>query len=132
VSVPHAFAGFGFILQPTVIPLSRSLLGAEELAAIARVLDSGRLVQGERVAEFERVVSARVGRTHAVESGRLSDALHTLPQFAVAAREAAAAGRTFPVASLLAERGLSLPLFPDLSELDQNHVIASVRAVISQ
>jgi len=49
-----------------VIPLSRSLLGAEELDAVARVLDSGRLVQGERVLEFERMTAARVGRAHAV------------------------------------------------------------------
>ena len=49
-----------------MIPLSRSLLGSEELAALSGVLDSGRLVQGERVAAFEAVVAGRVGRKHAV------------------------------------------------------------------
>jgi perosamine synthetase len=49
-----------------MIPLSRSLLGPEEAAALSGVLDSGRLVQGERVARFEALVAARVGRKHAI------------------------------------------------------------------
>jgi perosamine synthetase len=56
----------GTVYSRDMIPLSRPSLGAEETAAVARVLESGRLVQGERVAEFERAVAERVGRAHAV------------------------------------------------------------------
>lgn len=49
-----------------MIPLSRPVLGAEEVSAIAAVLATGRLVQGEQVAAFERAVSERVGRKYAV------------------------------------------------------------------
>jgi perosamine synthetase len=58
-----------------VISLSRSRLGPEEAAAVAKVLDSGRLVQGERVAEFERLTCARVGRAHAVAVSNGTSAL---------------------------------------------------------
>ena len=66
-----------------------------------------------------------------VESGRLSYALHTLPQFAAAADAAARSGRSFPQALALAERGLALPLWPGLAEADQRKVIESVRSVLS-
>ena len=56
-------------------PLSRSCLGAEELAALGAVLDSGRLVQGPRVAEFEQLVAARVGRAHAIAAANGTAAL---------------------------------------------------------
>jgi perosamine synthetase len=49
-----------------VIPLSRSKLGSEETSAVARVLEGGRLIQGERVAELERALAARIGRAHAI------------------------------------------------------------------
>jgi perosamine synthetase len=70
-------------------------------------------------------------REQGVESGRLSYALHTLPQFAAAAQQAAAAGRSFPNATALAERGLALPLWPGLSHADQRKVIDSLRAVLA-
>ena len=49
-----------------VIPLSRSLLGSEEAQALSRVLDTGRLIQGAHVAQFEQRVAQRVGRQHAL------------------------------------------------------------------
>jgi perosamine synthetase len=66
-----------------------------------------------------------------VESSRLSYALHTLPQFAAAAADAIEAGRTFPEATVLAERGLALPLWPGLSESDQRKVIESLQSVLA-
>jgi len=66
-----------------------------------------------------------------VESSRLSYALHTLPQFAAAGAEAAQAGRSFPHASALAERGLALPLWPGLSDADQRKVIESLQSVLA-
>jgi perosamine synthetase len=49
-----------------VIPLTDPGLGDEEVAAVARVLRSGRLVQGAEVARLEAGLAARCGRRHAV------------------------------------------------------------------
>ncbi len=49
-----------------MIPLTRPWLGAEEHTAVGEVLDSGMLVQGARVAQFEAAVAAQVERAHAV------------------------------------------------------------------
>jgi dTDP-4-amino-4,6-dideoxygalactose transaminase len=69
-------------------------------------------------------------RALGVEAARLSYALHTLPQFSASASEAAAAGRTFPEATRIAEQGIALPLWPGLSADEQRHVIASLLSVI--
>jgi perosamine synthetase len=65
-----------------MIPLTRPLLGPPEHAAVARVLDSGMLVQGAQVAAFEAAVAAQTGRRHAVAvssgTGALSLALAAL------------------------------------------------------
>jgi dTDP-4-amino-4,6-dideoxygalactose transaminase len=64
------------------IPITRPVLGGAEQAAVAAVLDSGFLVQGAHVAEFERRVAETVGVAHAiaVSSGTsaLRVALHAL------------------------------------------------------
>src|SRR3954464_12143359 len=57
------------------IPVTRPVLGDSELAAISAVLDSGYLVQGARVAEFERVVAEHVGLQHAVAVSSCTAAL---------------------------------------------------------
>jgi perosamine synthetase len=49
-----------------VIPLARPQLGAAEANAVEAVLKSGMLVQGARVAEFERALARRTGRAFAV------------------------------------------------------------------
>jgi perosamine synthetase len=49
-----------------MIRLTRPWLGPEEEGAVANVLRSGMLVQGARVAEFERMVATQTGRAHAV------------------------------------------------------------------
>lgn len=48
------------------IPLARPSVGASELAAIERVLASGRLVMGPENQRFERALAERAGRAHAV------------------------------------------------------------------
>jgi len=58
-----------------IIPVTRPVLGDSELAAIASVLDSGYLVQGSRVAEFERIVAEHVGLQHAVAVSSCTSAL---------------------------------------------------------
>jgi perosamine synthetase len=65
-----------------------------------------------------------------IEAGKLSYALHTLPQFVSEAHEARELGQAFPHSTALAERGIALPLWPGLSESDQSKVIEAVHAVL--
>jgi perosamine synthetase len=76
----------------------------------------------------DTVISAL--RQREIEVGRLSYALHTLPQFAEAAAAAGSSGR-LENSARLAERGLALPLYPGLTEAEQSHVIASLKAVLA-
>jgi perosamine synthetase len=59
-----------------MIPLSKPILGEEEVEAVAAVLRSGNLVQGELVARFERRFAGLVGVKHAVAVSSGTAALH--------------------------------------------------------
>ncbi len=52
--------------EPEEVRLARPELGRAELDAVARVLESGMLVQGATVERFERAIAERVGRKHAI------------------------------------------------------------------
>ncbi|MDR7544971.1 MAG: DegT/DnrJ/EryC1/StrS family aminotransferase [Armatimonadota bacterium] len=58
------------------IPIARPQLGEEEKRQVLRVLDSGTLVAGPRVAEFEAAFAAYLGVPHAVSTSSGSTALH--------------------------------------------------------
>jgi perosamine synthetase len=58
------------------IPISRPLVGDDELARIKAVLDSGWLTQGEATFEFERLVASYCGAKHAVAMNSATTALH--------------------------------------------------------
>ena len=48
------------------IPIAKPELGAEEIAAVSCVLESGMLISGRLVEEFERGLAERCGRKHAI------------------------------------------------------------------
>lgn len=64
-----------------MIRLARPLLGSREAEALSEVLDSGWLVQGERVRRFEELLEARLALAHAVACSSGTAAL----QLAIAA-----------------------------------------------
>lgn len=59
-----------------MIKLTIPSIEVDDLAAVKEVLDSGSLVQGERVAAFEKVVADYVGTMHAVAVSNCTSALH--------------------------------------------------------
>ena len=59
-----------------LIQLARPEVDDTDLRAVADVLRAGWLVQGPRVAEFERAVAARAHTTHAVAVANCTAALH--------------------------------------------------------
>lgn len=59
-----------------MIPHSKPTIGPEETAAVAEVLQSGRLAQGREVERFERECAGFCGRRHAVAVSSGTAALH--------------------------------------------------------
>jgi perosamine synthetase len=58
------------------VPITKPLLGDAEEAAVLQVLRSGWLVQGPKVAEFEREVATYVGAAYGVATSNCTTALH--------------------------------------------------------
>jgi perosamine synthetase len=63
-------------MSKAMIPHSRPTVDQEDIRAVARVLESGRLVQGEQVRAFEEEVSALIGAGHAAAVSSGTAALH--------------------------------------------------------
>ncbi|HEY8172375.1 MAG TPA: DegT/DnrJ/EryC1/StrS family aminotransferase [Dehalococcoidia bacterium] len=59
----------------TIVPLTKPVIGPEEEHAVLDVLRSGWLVQGERVATFERRIAEYCGAKHAVATTNCTTAL---------------------------------------------------------
>jgi perosamine synthetase len=60
----------------TNIPIAKPLFGPEEIAAVAAALESGWIVQGPRVAEFEKLFSIFADVGHALACSNGTTALH--------------------------------------------------------
>lgn len=59
-----------------MIPIARPILGADELAAVKEVLDSGMLAQGPKVKAFEAAFARDIGRRHGIAVANGTEALH--------------------------------------------------------
>ncbi|MBI4673358.1 MAG: DegT/DnrJ/EryC1/StrS family aminotransferase [Chloroflexi bacterium] len=59
-----------------MIPISKPCIGENEQRAVQRVLASGGLAQGPRVAEFERAFAEYIGVKHAIATSNGTTALH--------------------------------------------------------
>lgn len=63
-------------MPETTIPITKVLFGPEELRAVQRPLETGWVVQGPYVREFEEKFSAHTGAPHSVATSNCTTALH--------------------------------------------------------
>src|SRR5438552_3229286 len=59
-----------------MIPIAKPLFGEQELQAIRQPIETGWVVQGPKVVEFERKFAAFAGVRHAVAVSNCTTALH--------------------------------------------------------
>lgn len=59
-----------------MIPISKPLLGQEEKDAVWRIMQSCRLMQGQKVKDFEEKFAHYIGTKHAVAMNNGTTALH--------------------------------------------------------
>ncbi|MGB9631334.1 MAG: DegT/DnrJ/EryC1/StrS family aminotransferase, partial [Candidatus Methanodesulfokora sp.] len=105
-----------------VIPISKPLLGKEELREIEKVLESGMLAQAERVKEFEQKFADYIGTKHAIAVSNGTAALHiALIAMGLRPRDRAltSAFTFFASASTIALCG-AVPRFSDVDERTMN------------
>lgn len=60
-----------------MIPVSKPLLGQDELSAVKEVLRSGNIIQGTKVREFEEQFARYIGTEYAIATNSGTSALHT-------------------------------------------------------
>jgi perosamine synthetase len=113
----------------STIRLARPELGDEEIAAVARVLASGMLVQGREVEAFEAAVAHRCGRAHgiAVSSGTAALEL-ALRALDVAGGEVLVPDLTWPSPAHAVELAGATPVLVDVDAREWNAGAASLAA----
>src|SRR4029079_6939339 len=116
-----------------VIPVMRPWLGAEEAAAAAEAVSSGRVAQGPRVAEFEQAFAAAIGAGHAVAVSSCTAALHLALVVAGVGPgdEVVVPSLSFIATANSARHAGSVPVFADVDEATQNLTPATVEPCLT-
>jgi dTDP-4-amino-4,6-dideoxygalactose transaminase len=115
------------------IPITKIVVGAEELRAVQLPLESGWVVQGPYVAEFEQKFSTHTGAVHSIATSSCTTALH----IAVAALglglgdEMIVPGYTWISTANVAEYMGARPVFCDIDLATFNIDPAHVEQLIS-
>ncbi len=121
-------------VAPAGIPLCKPYLSEEEQQAVADVLRSGWLMQGSKVAEFERLIADYVGVKYAVAVNSGTSAL----TLALAAAGLLPGDEVItPSHSFVATANCSLhlgcePVFVDIAPDDYNIAPSRIRAAINK
>jgi dTDP-4-amino-4,6-dideoxygalactose transaminase len=115
------------------IPITRPFMGPEELAAVQRPLETGWLVQGPFVKEFEEKFSIFTGAAHSVATTSCTTALH----LAVAALglkpgdEVIVPGFTWVATANVVEYMGARPVFVDIDLATFNLDVSRLEAAIT-
>lgn len=117
-----------------MIPLSRPLIGSEEIAAVVAVLESGILASGERVARFEQAFAEEVGTTHAVAVGTGTAALHLalLAMGVGPGDEVIVPSFTFAASANVVRLIGAVPVFADIDPEDYTIHAAAVEPLVNE
>jgi perosamine synthetase len=118
---------------PKMIPVARPSIGAEELDAVRRPLESGWLTQGPEVAAFEREFAAFVEAPHACAVSNCTTALHLALRAAGvrAGDEVITVSHSFIATANAIRYCGAVPVFVDVSPTTYNIDPARIAAVVS-
>jgi perosamine synthetase len=115
-----------------VIRLARPDVGAEELAEVAAVIETGQLTMGPKVEEFEAELARAAGTTHAmaVSSGTAALHLAVLALGIGEGDEVLVPAYTFPatanVVALAGAKPVLVDVDPETMNMDPEHAAAAV------
>lgn len=119
-------------MQP--IPITKPVFGPEEMAAIQKPLETGWVVQGPYVREFEQKFEAFTGATHAVATTSCTTALH----IAVAALglqpgdEVIVPAFTWVATANVVEYMGATPIFCDIDLATFNIAVEQIESLITE
>jgi perosamine synthetase len=117
-----------------MINIAKPVLGEEEVRAVSEILLSGKLAQGEKVAEFEKGFAGFVGAKHAVAVGNGTQALH-LAMLACGVKskdEVITTGFSFIASATTILHCGAKPVFADIDKKTFNIDLAHVKKLITK